>query len=459
MNDLRTLFGPNPDSESNAPPPAEPSADVSALRALVGASDMAADSSSGEGSSNLRALIGDSPSARVDKTASDLAMLVGGARPEARATTETDLSSLVGPGGVAAEGAGWQAPELAQVGKRPMFGGRRKSGAVNYLSIAAAVVAIVALVGTASFAVVQRATANPADDAMVSLREREAELLNETNTLQTAADLYNASVSEAANLGQASGSVFVTLQGRVDEAPLSAAEASRLNLLQAAATAEQVSIPVYQREPIDEKNFVDVGEAIDGVRLARESLSPLVTEVRDARSAVTAALTAFRGELSTLSAAIESEAAKAASVNDSASDSFRAAVTEAAARVKAAQQAGGDGLTEMPVYAAALDALRNENARVLAVEQAERDAVPTTPRNPGGGTNTGGGTNSGGEEDSGSGDNSSGPPTDEPTEPAPSPSLSPTPPPAPAPSPTGTPDPLGNETVARDESAVFGGAS
>lgn len=436
MNDLRTLFGPDTDSERNARPAGEPSTDTASLRALVGAPTPASQQHRSEGSSGLKALVGDSQAPHDDSTASELAALVGGTRANARPSLKTDLSSLVGSGGVAAEGAGWQAPELAQVGKRPMFGGRRKAGAVNYLSVAAAVIAVVALVGTASFAVVQRATANPADDAMVSLREREAELANETKTLQTAADLFDASVSEAANLGQSSATVFVALQGRVDAAPLATAEASRLNLLQVAAAAKPVSIPTYQRGSIDEKDLVDVGEAIDGVRLARESLPPLVTDVRDARSTVTAALTSFRGELSNLGSAIESEAAKAVTINDSASQSFRAAVTDAAARVKAAQQAGGDGLAEMPVYAAALDALRTENARILALEQAERNAAPTTPRNPGSGSNTGGGTNSGGGSNTGGGNQGGSPDTGTNPDPAPS---------QPAPDPEPVPDPTESE--------------
>lgn len=438
MNDLRTLFGPDTDSERKARPAGGPSTDTASLRALVGAPTAAPQQPQSDGFSGLKALVGDSQAPHDDSTASELAALVGGTRASERPSIKTDLSSFVGSGGVAAEGAGWQAPELAQVGKRPMFGGRRKAGAVNYLSVAAAVIAIVALVGTASFAVVQRATANPADDAMVSLREREAELANETKTLQTAADLFNASVSEAANLGQSSASVFAALQGRVDAAPLATAEASRLNLLQVATAAKPVSIPTYQRGSIDEKDLVDVGEAIDGVRLARESLPSLVTDVRDARSTVTAALTSFRGELANLGSAIESEAAKAVTINDSASQSFRAAVTDAAARIKAAQQAGGDGLAEMPVYAAALDALRTENARIVALEQAERDAAPTTPRNPGSGSNTGGGTNSGGGSNTGGGNQGGSPDTGTNPDPAPS---QPAPDPEPVPEPTESEEP------------------
>lgn len=415
MNDLRKLVGSSTESDLNAPSAAKDPTESSALRDLVGAAAaVSVDAGAESELSQLRALVGESTSgssssrskdlldltggssqASTDGSRSALSALVGGSRPASTPDSRAALSALVGTGGKAAQDAGWQAPELAQVGKRPLFGGRRKTGAVNYLSVAAAVVAVLAIVGTASFAVVQRATANPADDAMVSLREREAELANDTKVLQTAADLYDASVTEAASLAQASESVFVALQGRVDGAALGAAETARGPLLQASATAMPVSIPEYQRASIDEKSLADVGKAIDGVRLARESLPTLITDARDARSQITAAVSAFKSQLTALGPAIKTEADKLVVENDSAAQTFRSAVTDAAARVTAAQQAGGDGLAEMPVYAAAVDALRAENQRVLALEEAERERTPTQQptRKPGsGGSNTGGGS-------------------------------------------------------------------
>lgn len=416
MNDLRKLVGSSTESDSNARSAAQAPADVAALRALVGASsgvsgdalvtpdsstlrDLVGEGASGSSTSGSRKVtdraVGSSPAPSIDP-GSALSALVGGSRPASSPDSRSALSALVGVGGKSAEDAGWQAPELAQAGKRPLFGGRRRVGAVNYLSLAAAVLAVLAIVGTTSFAVVQRTTANPADDAMVSLREREAELANDTKVLQTAADLYGASVEEATSLAQASESVLAALEGRVDGSALAAAQAARGTLLQAAATAVSVSVPEYQRASIDEESLADVAKAIDGVRLARESLPTLITDARDARSQVTGAVSAFRAELASLGSAIKAEADKLIVENDSAAQSFRAAVTDAAGRVTAAQQAGGDGLAEMPVYAAAVDALRAENQRVLALEEAERERTPTQQptRNPGsGGSNTGGGSN------------------------------------------------------------------
>ncbi|KTR96080.1 hypothetical protein NS220_03835, partial [Microbacterium testaceum] len=389
MNDLRTLFGPTEEREeiletekqaSSTGSAAlralvgngieEPSAPTSStsLRDLVGAPTAVSTSSSGDladlagpprpesatVSADLAALVGEGPSS-VDPApvSADLAALVGGGeRVAAGASSPADLSAMVGSRSEEKlDDTGWRAPDLAQAGRRPLFGGRRKAGPVNYLSVAVAALAVVALVGTASFAVVLRATANPADDAMISLREREAELANETKVLQTAVDLYAGSTSEAAALAETSAPVLAALQGRVDASALTTAENARVALAEKAAAATAVSIPSYQREAIDEKSLDDVGQAIDDVRLARESLPPLITEARDARSSVVTAVSDFRSALGSLGSAIQAEATKLVAANDSAGSNFRTAVTDAAARIVSAQQAGGDGLSDMPAYA------------------------------------------------------------------------------------------------------------
>ncbi|WP_193751218.1 hypothetical protein [Microbacterium testaceum] len=385
-------------------------------------------------SSDLAALVGARPDdGTPSSSSSDLTALVGGAERAVASSSAADLSAMVGSRSAEKlDDAGWRAPDLAQAGKRPLFGGRRKAGPVNYLSVAVAAIAVVALVGTASFAVFLRATANPADDAMVSLREREAELANETKVLQTAVDLYAGSTSEAASLAETSAPVLAALQGRVDGAALAAAENARAVLAQKAQAAVSVSVPAYQRDSIDEKSLDDVGQAIDDVRLARETLPPLISEARDARSSVVTALSDYRTALGSLGAAIQSEAAKLVAANDSAGSAFRAAVTDAAARIVSAQQAGGDGLSDMPAYAVAVDALRAENARIVALEEAEREATPNRPSNPNGGTDNG--------RDPDSDSSDPGTPSPEPSQPAPSPDPEPSPEPT-QPEPTPDPEP------------------
>jgi hypothetical protein len=469
MNDLRTLFGPTEERESTESEKQMSSISSAALRELVGAGSAGSTapttstglrdlvgaptavsiSSAGDlslvagaprppsptASSDLAALVGDGPAAATPSTSSaDLAALVGGGeRDAAPSSSPADLSAMVGSRSAERiDDTAWRAPDLAQAGRRPLFGGRRKAGPVNYLSVAVATLAVVALVGTASFAVVLRATANPADDAMVSLREREAELANETKVLETAVDLYAGSTSEAAALAETSAPVLAALQGRVDGAALTAAENARVVLADKAKAATAVSVPAYQRESIDEKSLDDVGQAIDDVRLARETLPPLISEARDARSSVVAALSDYRTALGSLGTAIQSEAATLVAANDSAGSSFRTAVTDAAARIVSAQQAGGDGLADMPAYAVAVDALRAENARIIALEEADREATPNRPTTPNGGTDNG--------RDPDSNPSDPGTPSPEPSPPAPSPDPEPSPEPT-QPEPTPDPEP------------------
>lgn len=395
MNDLGKLVG-----DSAAPADAvglrlRTVTAISSVRELVGAPLLVSPGAERTtDTSSLKSLVEADNFSGAQTRSGDLKTPVGGSRTDSDTDALAALTALVGARDKSTEDARWQAPELARPGRRPLFGGHRKAGAVNYLSLAAAVLAVVAIVCTASFAIIQRVTANPADDAMASLREREAELANETNGLQTASNLFDASLAEAVSLAQASEPVLTALQGRVDAATLASAEAARGNLSQLRTTAASVSIPQYRRGSIDEKSLADVAKALDDVRLAHDSLSPLITEVRYARSRVAEAVSVFRSELSALGSAIRSEAEKLVAENDSAAQTFSVAVVDAATRVIAAQQAGGDGLAEMSMYAAAVDALRTENQRVLALEEVERERAraPQPPsRNPAvSGPNTGG---------------------------------------------------------------------
>ncbi|MDF2506423.1 MAG: outer rane receptor protein mostly Fe transport [Microbacterium sp.] len=436
MNDLSTLFAPT--AQSDAPVPSgDPGRD---LRRLVGEPE--AQSKNAE--PFLEALTGlvGAPAETEAAPAVDLRALVGGDEPGRRSRRDSasqSLSALVSNSG---SDTGWLAPELSQPGRRPLFNGRRRAGAVNLASVAIAVLAIVLLAGTATFAVVQRATTNPADDAMISLREREAELRNETQVLQTAADLYTATLTESNTIAASSEGVLATLQGRVDQGVLDSASRARATLVSVAGTAKSVSVPEYNRAAVDEKSLTQVAEAIDDVRIAREALQPMVSQVREARAVVVSALDAFRNELRNVGSAIEAGAAAEVARNDAAADSFRTAVTEAASRVRAAQLAGGDGLAEMPTFASALDALRAENTRVLelraAEEEDERSRTPQRESDP-----------PSRNQQQPSNPQPSDPPTTDPTTPpAPEPTPDPTtePEPEPEPQPTFTEPPANGGT-------------
>jgi hypothetical protein len=363
-DDLRSLVG-----SANSSPNKWRPADTAGLRSLVGIGDSTravAESST----SAISALVGSSPGSSP-KAASDLTELVGGAVPRR-------------------DDRGWMAPELAQPARRPRFASHRRGGSVGILSIIVAVVAVAALAGTTTLALVQRATANPAAEAMNGLREREAELQNEIQGLQTSTDLLTSVVEGAEASSRAAAGVFPGLRGRVEDEPLNAADSARAALDSAISSVPVVVVPVYRRDAVDEQSLEVVGHALDEVRRAREALPPLVTEVRTARSGVASALEDFRAHLRDLGASIETTAARVVETQDAAGESFRQDVTDAAASLLSAQRSGADGLAEMASFAAAVDALNAENARVLEeptvrtryTPPAGGSPSPTTPNSP-----------------------------------------------------------------------------
>ncbi|MBT9606340.1 hypothetical protein [Microbacterium sp.] len=298
---------------------------------------------------------------------------------------------------------------------------------MNFLSVAVAVLAILMLLGVGSFALVQRATANPADSAMASLREREAELANEISRAQTAAELYEASREQAAASASAAADVLESLDGTIEPETLAAAQAARLSLERVASTPIDASVPKYTRATIGEKSFQQVARAINTAQGLQDSLPELMTEVRRARADVMAASAEFNASMRKVAASLE-RIATARLSDTAASAPFLDAVSAATARVRDAQGAGGDGLTQIRDLVSALEALTSESERVLTERRDATDRSAPAPNAPQFGT----------------------PPVVEPTEPSPVPSpqeASPPaePPPAPNPSPSSS-DPGEGET-------------
>ena len=142
MNDLRSLFGPTLQSESPTPsghPDPDPK---TSLRVLVGEPVVTTAVRATGPVTDLRSLVGPSdsvgssmtpspiPSGPVEQTpptrrsaAVDLAALVGTLEQPSKSATGAGLEALLGAQGERSDAPGWRAPELAQPGRRPLFGG------------------------------------------------------------------------------------------------------------------------------------------------------------------------------------------------------------------------------------------------------------------------------------------------------------------------------------------------
>lgn len=389
MFDLSSLFPPQEQAEESAPSRGDVHA---ALGRMVGDAGNSVPKVRKPSVEDLSALVG--PRAQRESTTfADLSRLVGDEPAVAKSNyldISVTLTQRVGLPDLVDEG-GWQSPGAAQPARRPRFSGRRAFGSVNALSVAVAVAAIAILCGSVGLAVAQRVTSDPAAEALASLREREGELHNESQVLTTARGLYTASLSDAGALAEATNGILGELVGIVDQAGLQPVDSARSTLVAAIASAPSISVPEYRRSVIDDGSVADIAAAIDDVQAAKIDIAQSITDARAARSAIVAALDSLGDRLREMDASIDTAAAEANRSHTAASEGFRSAVTDAAARVRAAHEGGRDGVAEMSEFAAAVTALRAENERVLEQRRSgSGDSGVRTPYVPGGSSPSGG---------------------------------------------------------------------
>ncbi|MBQ9918091.1 MAG: hypothetical protein IJO71_12960 [Microbacterium sp.] len=432
MYDLSSLF---PTQERSDYPVSSRETSSEALGRMVGETGDSVTPPSRPSGQDLVDLVGPPMQSESAARATDLSQLVG-VGPAAEMTGHVDISAAlaqrVGRADIVDE-RGWQAPGAAQPARRPRFSGRRAFGSVNALSVAVAVVATAILCGSVALAVAQRVASDPAAEAMVSLREREAELQNENQVLTTARGLYTASLSDASALTDAAGAVLGQLTDIVDRSVLDQVDGARSSLAAVIASAPTIAVPEYERSVIDDGSLEDIAAAIDKVQVVKNDISESISEARAARSAVVAPMDSLKQELRLMGASIDAAAAEATRSHTAAADGFRSAVTDAAASVHAAHQSGRDGAAEMSDFAAAVAALRAEDERILEQRRSGSGGSGVrAPYVPGGSTgNTGTGTppasDSTGASDPGTGssDTGGGTPSPDPTAPTTDPDLPP----------------------------------
>ena len=290
----------------------------------------------------------------------------------------------------------------------------------DWVSVIAAVIAVAVVSTTAVFGGIQVAAASPAADALQALAADEAELVNAQQSLAAAAARIEADVAtgrdEAARLEPA----LVAVEGYSDElARAVAMQAIRdyragLDALVLPALPEP-----YERPAIDEDSLADVGAAIDEVHVLSAALAEPTEQMHALRSVVTDLRDRFVAQVAAFGATFPAWAQSVVDENDEADQSFRDALTAAAAAVPAGQADGLLGIEAMLVLPPLVEALREDHQRALDEIAAAQEAAE----------NSGGSGSGGGSGGSGSGGGSGGseqpgvPPTDPgvPADPAPVP--------------------------------------
>lgn len=321
---------------------------------------------------SLRGVVGSAPAATVSAKTDDLDRLFDG-QPRAM------HSALVAPPLVDDTAALQQLVDAARAVAPPVAAsrglddtaaprrGRRGRSTRDGFAIGLAVVAVVAVIGTAVLAVRTFTSSSPTADALRTLSQSEAVLVNEIRSVDTSIARFDAALADGVAVAEGLAEPLAGLSGISDEGARTTAETARTSYL-AALAALQRPIPPAPYEPavVDATSSLEqFAEAIDGVG----ARSTDVAAAAAAAAAVTAELAALDTEFDTalraFAATVPVTAGEIVAANPDAEESFRSGVTDSAASVAAAPV---DGLgASLTAYAQAVAALQADQARALDV--------------------------------------------------------------------------------------------
>ncbi|WP_091035149.1 hypothetical protein [Microbacterium oxydans] len=329
---------------------------------------------------------GDAGSVVLDDhhTARRLREMIGEPRQSgAAATSDADARALADMVQAAARTAvpvGAGSGESSRSKKRP-----RRS--VDAVTLSAASLAVVALVVAGTVGGIQMATASPAASAVESLEADEAALLNAHQSLKTAQDRLiadiDAQTAEVAPLRSAltGTSTAPDPAGGADDAPIAVTDAAALATALAAVDAyasglAAITVPElptdYARADIDEDSLVEVGGAIDGVQERLVAMDDATAEARAVREKFDALRPTADVAVDAYAASFVPAAAAAIARYPDAEESLRAAVTDAAARVAAADLWTVEGRSALAAYRDAFVALAADQLR-FEIERDQRE--------------------------------------------------------------------------------------
>ncbi|MBN6190653.1 hypothetical protein JQN58_27720 [Aneurinibacillus sp. BA2021] len=284
----------------------------------------------------------------------------------------------------------------------------------DLLTTAAAALAVLAVAAAATVGGIQAATASPAASALESLQADEASIQNAHQALTSARDTLVADIGtqtaeatalrtaivDTATVPDPASSSDDDVIAVADPALEEAAVAALDGYLAALAAVTVPELPAeYRRAEIDENSLVDVGQAIDDAQGDLDALDQATAEMRTIRTAFDALRPAATPAVTAYLASSVPAAAEATADRQRAEESFRTAVTDAAAQVAASDPWTPGGQAALVAYRDAFAALLDDQFRA-EVEQERAD----TQRRQGG--------QSGGQQDQPSDGSTPPPPTD-----------------------------------------------
>jgi hypothetical protein len=251
-------------------------------------------------------------------------------------------------------------------------------------SVAVSIVLLVALVAGSIWVARTIADNNLAAQelaaAVAELEAAEAAATEPQAVLDTAIADYDATVEIARATAEAAAPPLAAVAGMAAQPLLDTSNAALAALI-AALDADPLEDPPAPYE----RGEVDLGD-IDAVRAATERAEDhaervlaATREANAARTALQQNLDALRAAQVALGASLPETAVVIVGENDDASQELSDAVIAAAVAVGAAQNAGGSGDAELLAYAAAVTALREDQAREAQESTPVRPAPEPEP--------------------------------------------------------------------------------
>lgn len=247
-------------------------------------------------------------------------------------------------------------------------------------------VVLVGLVVAASVYVAQTTAAQDAElRAAVADFEDAADAAKvPVSAMDAAYAQYETTAAAARAAADSAGPALSAVAGMVDQPTLDAATSAQGALVALLDDPPLPDRPAGYTAPAVE-TIDDVAAADAAVSEARRysaDVEDVTAEVVAATAAVTQQATALTDAQRVLAASLPATADAINAENPLAVQSFRDAVTAAAAAVGAAQATGGSGDAELLAYAAAVTGLRDDQVRAEQVRSSRRTTVPNPSPTP-----------------------------------------------------------------------------
>jgi hypothetical protein len=235
-----------------------------------------------------------------------------------------------------------------------------------FFSVAAAVVLVAAIVAGAVFGAQTLAANARLDDARKALSAAQASVRQPATDLAAATTAYDATAKSARAASDSSKTVLAALAGTTDGKPLAAAIAANAALAKTLAEPAPVAPEPYTPAHIDTSDVRAVIAETHRAREAVRTLTSTTTTLKTATSDIGRLLAGLTSAKKVLGSSLPKTASTLLVEDAQAAQSFRDDVTAKAAAVVKAQAAGKSGDAELLAWAAAVKALRADQARAVS---------------------------------------------------------------------------------------------